>query len=220
VREDTTQDGNRSVLDQWSDALWSKMGRWSQRENRPRGRKDQRKPGAGRKPMPARQVFSAIVYVLSHRLPVEGASKEYGSASAVQPTSALAAEGFFLKIWKAGLGRVMTTWRASPGVGRAWMGPTGKAPLARECVGPNFHRIGEKNGRSAVFRGRRGIPLSLAVSGANRHDSYLLGAPWELSSVPDRIPATGRSRRSVADAAYVWLPGAGHQPGFITISSM
>ena len=47
-----------------ADALWDKIELLVPVRKRPRGRKYQRKPGAGRKPMAARQVFSAIVYVL------------------------------------------------------------------------------------------------------------------------------------------------------------
>ena len=47
-----------------SDALWAKVEPLIPAREREVGRKYQRKPGAGRKPMPARQVFSAIVYVL------------------------------------------------------------------------------------------------------------------------------------------------------------
>lgn len=44
-----------------SDALWSKVEPLVPVRKREPGRKYQRKPGAGRKAMSARQVFSAIV---------------------------------------------------------------------------------------------------------------------------------------------------------------
>src|ERR1039458_850428 len=42
-----------------------------------------RKPGGGRKPMPPRQIFSAIVYVLRTGCQWKALPREFGSASAV-----------------------------------------------------------------------------------------------------------------------------------------
>ena len=66
-----------------SDALWSKIGPLVPVRKRPPGRKYQRRPGAGRKRMPPRQVFSAIVYVLRTGCQWKALPKEFGSASAV-----------------------------------------------------------------------------------------------------------------------------------------
>jgi transposase len=47
-----------------SDDLWNKVELLIPIRQREADRKYRRKAGAGRKPMPTRQVFSAIVYVL------------------------------------------------------------------------------------------------------------------------------------------------------------
>jgi putative transposase len=60
---DAAQDGTDQVVTV-SDGLWAKVEPLIPAVKRMEGRKYRRKPGAGRKPMPARQVFSAIVYVL------------------------------------------------------------------------------------------------------------------------------------------------------------
>lgn len=52
-------------------------------KQRERGREYRRKPGVGRKPMGARQVFSAIVYVLRTGIQWKALAREFGSASAV-----------------------------------------------------------------------------------------------------------------------------------------
>ena len=151
-----------------SDALWSKIGPLVPARKRPRGRKYQRKPGAGRKPMPARQVFSAIVYVLRTGCQWKALPKEYGSASAVHAHfQRWQRERFFLKIWKAGLAE----YDEMEGIAWRWQsvdGATGKAPLALECVGPNSTDRGKKwaqtqppGGRAwhpAVARRQRGQP--------------------------------------------------------------
>jgi transposase len=151
-----------------SDALWRKIELLVPARKRPRGRKYQRKPGGGRKPMPARQVFSAIVYVLRTGCQWKALPKEYGSASAVHAHfQRWHREGFFLKIWKAGLAE----YDEMEGIAWRWQsidGATGKAPLALECVGPNSTDRGKKwaqaqppGGRPwhpAVTRRQRGKP--------------------------------------------------------------
>ncbi|MGA0846356.1 MAG: transposase, partial [Luteolibacter sp.] len=63
-----------------------------------------RKPGAGRKPIPARQAFEAIIYILRTGAQWKSLPKEYGSASAVHARFQYSEkEGFFLAIWRAGL---------------------------------------------------------------------------------------------------------------------
>src|ERR1700676_1591776 len=119
-----------------SDALWSKIEPLLLVRRRQGGRKSQRKPGAGRKPMPARQVFAAIVYVLRTGCQWKALPKEYGSASAVHAYfQRWQREGFFLKIWKAGLAE----YDEMEGIAWNWQsidGATRKAPLAVESAGP------------------------------------------------------------------------------------
>jgi transposase len=148
-----------------SDALWSKIGPLVPARKRPRGRKYQRKPGAGRKPMPARQIVSAIVYVLRTGCQWKALPKEYGSASAVHAHfQRWQREGFFLKIWRAGLAE----YDEMEGIAWRWQsidGATGKAPLALECVGPNSTDRGKKWAQAQPPGGRAWRP---AVVGRQR----------------------------------------------------
>jgi transposase len=127
-----------------SDALWRRVELLVPARKRPHGSKYQRKPGGGRKPMPARQVFSAIVYVLRTGCRWKALPKEYGSASAVHAHfQRWQREGFFVKIWKAGLAE----HDEMEGIAWHWQsidGATGKAPPALECVGPSSMDRGEK----------------------------------------------------------------------------
>jgi transposase len=67
-------------------------------------RVDLRKPGGGRKPMPPRQIFSAIVYVLRTGCQWKALPREFGSASAVHlHFQTWQQAGFFLRLWQAGL---------------------------------------------------------------------------------------------------------------------
>jgi transposase len=65
--------------------------------------------GGGRKPMPPRQVFSAIVCVLRTGCQRKALPKEFGSASAVHKHfQNRQTAGFFLKLWKAA---ALICWR-------------------------------------------------------------------------------------------------------------
>ena len=64
-----------------SDELWGRVEPLVPVRRRQRGRRYGRRPGAGRKPMPARQVFSAIVYVLRTGCQWKALPREFGSAS-------------------------------------------------------------------------------------------------------------------------------------------
>jgi transposase len=141
-----------------SDALWRKIEPLLPVRKRQGERKYQRRPGAGRKPMPARQVFSAIVYVLRTGCQWKALPKEYGSASAVHAYfQRWQQEGFFLKIWKSGLAE----YDEMEGIGWNWQsidGAMGKAPLAVECVGPNPTDRGKKWTQEKLVSGRAWRP--------------------------------------------------------------
>lgn len=111
---------------------------------RPADQKFQRKSGGGRKPMPARKIFSAIVYVLRTGCQWKALPKELGSASAIhQHFQNWQAAGFFTKLWRAGLAE----YDQMEGIAWDWQsidGAMGKAPLAIECVGPNPTDRGKK----------------------------------------------------------------------------
>ena len=114
-----------------------------------------RKPGAGRPPKPARQVFEAVVYVLRTGCQWKALPKErYGSASAVHKRFLeWEKAGFFEALWVAGLAE----YDQMEGIAWRWQSVDGsmfKAPLAQEAVGPNPTDRGKK-GEQAPPAGRR-----------------------------------------------------------------
>ena len=127
-----------------SDAFWAKVEPLIPVVTRPEGRQYRRKPGAGRPPMPARQIFSAIVYVLRTGCQWKALPREFGSASAVHTHfQRWRKECFFLRLWQAGLAE----YDEMEGVAWDWQSIDGamhKAPLATECVGPNPTDRGKK----------------------------------------------------------------------------
>jgi len=137
-----------------SDQLWAKVEPLIPEKQREQGRQYQRKPGAGRKPMAARQVFAAIVYLLRTGIQWKALPREFGSASAVhQYFQDWQKAGFFLKLWQAGLAE----YDGMQGIAWQWQsidGAMGKAPLATECVGPNPTDRGKKWTQAKLARRR------------------------------------------------------------------
>ena len=84
--------------------------------------------------------------------------------------------GLFQKLWQAGLAEYDGMHAIAWQLGSA-DGAMGKAPLATECVGQNLmDRQSANAGRCPCI-----FPPSIAVSGANLHDSKLLDRTWHRS---------------------------------------
>lgn len=152
-----------------SDALWEKIEPFvPPRAFRPEGGVYRRKSGGGRKPLPARQVFEAIVFVLRTGIQWKALPREFGSSSSIHKHfQQWERAGFFTKIWQEGLAE----YDGMHGIAWEWQSVDGaltKAPLARECVGPNPTDRGKKRTqtqpahrrqwRPAVARRRRSQP--------------------------------------------------------------
>lgn len=107
-----------------------------------------------------------------------------------------------------------TAWKASRGSGKARMDRKAKPPWQRSAS-DRIPRTGEKNGRKrSLLTDGSGVPLAIAVSGANTHDSKLLEPT--LSSVVIERPAT--KQHLCLDAGYVGpaclriVQAAGYEP--------
>jgi transposase len=137
-----------------SDAFWSSIEPLIPGPRRAGDRSYQRKPGAGRKPIPARQIFSAIVYVLRTGCQWKALPREFGSASAIHAHfQRWQREGLFVKLWQAGLAE----YDDMEGIAWRWQsvdGAMGKAPLAQQCVGANPTDRGKKRAQAQPV-GRR-----------------------------------------------------------------
>ena len=137
-----------------SDEFWAKVEPLIPVHRRSAKRKYERRPGGGRKPMPPRQVFSAIVYVLRTGCQWKALPKEFGSASAIHlHFQQWHRAGFFVVLWRAGLAE----YDEMEGIAWDWQSVDGvmvKAPLAMECVGANPTDRGKKRAQ-AQFVSRR-----------------------------------------------------------------
>jgi putative transposase len=77
-----------------------------------------------------------------------------------------------------------------------------KAPLAQEAVGPNPTDRGKKGSKRHLLVDRRGVPLSLVVTGANVHDCKRLDDVLTAIVVKREDPPHRRSKHLCADAGY------------------
>lgn len=149
-------------VDSWvvTDEFWRRVEPLVPQRVVPADKQYQRKPGAGRPPKPARQVFEAIVYVLRtgcqwKALPAE----RFGSASAIHKRFLeWEKAGFFESLWKAGLAE----YDDMQGIAWRWQSIDGalmKAPLAEEAVGPNPTDRGKKGQQASPAGGRSWRPV-------------------------------------------------------------
>ena len=149
-----------------SDALWQRVEPLIPAPQRGPSREDVRKPGAGRKPVPPRQVFAGIVYVLRTGMQWKALLPElFGSPSAIhRHCLRWQAAGLFERLWRAGLladdetSCLSWKWPRSDGT-------VSNAPLAREAVGPHPMDRGKTWTQAESAGGRTRHPL---VAGRQR----------------------------------------------------
>ena len=153
-----------------SDAFWEKVAPLIPLPARNPNKSYKRKAGGGRKSIPPRKIFEAILYVLRTGCHWKALPKErFGSPSTIH-THFLrwAGVGFFVALWQAGLAE----YDDMEGIAWSWQSIDGamvKAPITMESGGPKPTEWVEKwNGTPlaggrlwgpAVDRRNRGKPL-------------------------------------------------------------
>jgi transposase len=183
-----------------SDEFWTKVEPLIPARRRAEDRTYQRAAGGGRKPMPARQIFAAIVYVLRTGRHWKALPGEYGSASAIHAHfQNWHRAGFFVALWRAGLAE----YDGLKGIAWQWQSIGGallKASPAPECVGRNPTDREKKGRKRSLLVDGRGVPLSLVASGANVHDVMLLAATLDAIVIPRPGPGEQTVQNLCADA--------------------
>ena len=138
-----------------SDAFWDRVSSLIPPPERDKGKNYKRITGGGRKPIPYRQVFEGIVYVLRTGCQWKALPKErFGSPSSIHGYFIRWMKaGFFLSLWRAGLAE----YDELEGISWQWQSIDGsmiKAPMAQEEVGRNPTDRGKK-GKQAPYPGGR-----------------------------------------------------------------
>src|SRR5512144_2456846 len=153
--------------------------------------------------VPDRRAMDAIFFVLRTgcRWDALNATGICSSPSAHRRFQEWAAAGVFVTLWAQGL----QEYDQLKGLDWEWLAMDGamtKAPLGGERTGKNPTDRGKQGAKRSLLTEANGVPVGLAVEGANRHDKKLVEAT--LESIPvGRPEATAESPQGMClDEAY------------------
>jgi putative transposase len=155
----------------------------------------------GRTRVPDRRVFEAIVYILRTGIQWNALPRELGASSTVHDRFQEWEEaGVFRQLWAAGL----TDDDELPGIDWRWQALDGvmtKAPFGGAATGPNPTDRSKRGVKRSLLTDGAGIPLAVAVDGANRHHMKLVAAT--LEGVVIARPAPDHTAQDLClDAGY------------------
>ena len=187
-----------------SDAFWELVQPLIPTDPRVTNKTYQRQRGGGRKPKYSNRLyFSAMVYVLRtgiiwNALPREKFSG-LSSSALHDKFQQWSVAGVFTKIWQRGLAE----YDELQGISWAWQAADSasiEAPLARGSADRDPTDREKKGSKRHVLVDENGIPISLLVSVANRHDSVALEPLLQAAVVS---PTSATQRNLCLDAGYV-----------------
>jgi putative transposase len=159
--------------------------------------------GGGRPRVPDRRCADAIFYVLRTGCQWQALDQTElcAHSRAHDRYQEWVQAGVFLKLWPAGVSQ----FDELNGLDWAWLSMDGaitKAPLGGDETGPNPTDRAKSGVKRSVLGEGHGVPLGLAVKGANRHDMKM-ARPTLESLVIDRPEPTPLHPQGVClDAGY------------------
>jgi putative transposase len=149
-----------------------------------------------------RQMMTAIFYLLRTGCQWKAIPQRLGSPSTVHDRfQEWQQAGVFQALWQAGVleyDRVKSLnweWQAMDGV-------MTKAPLGGESTGPNPTDRGKKGTKRSLLTEGNGVPIGLAVEGANRHDMKLTEATLGSQVVQRPEPTEDNPQHLCLDKGY------------------
>jgi putative transposase len=132
------------------------------------------KKKSGRPRKEDRKIMNAIFYILRTGCQWKALPRSYGASSTVHDRfQEWQRAGLFEKMWEAGL----LEYDIKKGLEWEWQAIDGamtKAPLGGVGTGPNPTDRDKKGTKRSMLTDGKGIPLSVAIDGANRHDKKLV----------------------------------------------
>lgn len=156
----------------------------------------------GRPRMDNRLAFEAIIYLLRTGCQWNALPRELGASSTVHDRfQEWEAAGFFERLWQAGL----TAYDDLEGIQWEWQAVDGtmtKAPFGKGASGPNPTDRAKKGVKRSLLTDGAGIPLAVAVDGANRTDMKLLAATLDGIVVLRPAPEEATPQHLCLDAGY------------------
>jgi putative transposase len=160
----------------------------------------------GRTRMDDRDAFAAMIYVLRTGIQWNALPRQMGASSTVHDRyQEWERAGFFEELWRVGLAEydelegIEWEWQALDGV-------MTKAPLGRDATGKNPTDRAKMGTKRSMLTDGAGIPLAVAVEGANRHDSKLLVAT--LDGLVVARPAQGEEEEAASSEQHLCLDAA------------
>ena len=111
------------------------------------------------------------------------------------------AAGVFLELWRVGLER----YDELKGLDWSWLslgGAMTKSPLGRGKTGTNPTDRGKQGVKRSLLTEVQGIPVGLAVDGANRHDMKLVRVTVDSLPVPRPTPSPEHPQGLCLDKGY------------------
>src|SRR5215510_4467616 len=159
--------------------------------------------GGGRPRVPDRRCADAIFYVLRTGSQCE-ALKETdlcAKSTAHDRFQEWVAAGVFLLLWQAGV----VQFDELQGIDWNWLSMDGamtKAPLGGEKTGPNPTDRAKRGVKRSLLTEGHGVPLGLALDGANRNDMKLVRCTLESIVVERPEPTTEQPQGMCLDKGY------------------
>ena len=128
----------------------------------------------GRPRIPDRPIFAALIYLLRTGTLWNALPKEFPASSTVHDRfQEWEAAGVFTALWQAGLDE----YDEVAGLDWQWQAVDGvmtKAPFGGDATGANPTDRGKRGTKRSMLVEATGIPVAVAVAGANVHDVRLL----------------------------------------------
>jgi len=159
-------------------------------------------PKGGRPRMPDRQAMDAIYYVLRTGCQWKALPRSLGAASTVHDRfQEWRKAGVFQRLWQVGL----LEYDQRVGIDWEWQAMDGaitKAPLGQEGTGPNPTDRGKKGTKRSLLTEGKGVPLAVAVEGANRHDMKLTEATLQAIMIERPEPSAEKPQHLCLDKGY------------------
>lgn len=160
------------------------------------------KPRGGRPRMPDRQAFFAIFYLLRTGCQWNALPRTLGACSTVHDRfQEWQRAGVFERLWASGL----LQYHVEAGLDFEWQSLDGcitKAPLGGEETGSNPTDRGKSGTKRHLLTEATGLPTSVVVTGANRHDKTQVEAVFESMPVLAPCPTPQEPQHFCADKGY------------------
>jgi putative transposase len=160
------------------------------------------KPKGGRPRNDDRKMMDAIYYVLRTGIQWKALPTSVGAGSSVHDRfQEWQQAGVFRNMWAAGL----RAYDAAKGIEWEWQAMDGamtKAPLGGAGTGPNLTDRSKSGTKRSLLTDGRGVPLGVAVDGANRNDMKMVRATLEAQVGKRPKPTKRKPQNLCLDKGY------------------